>query len=110
MGSLYVVQTWFGMGPRLVTGNKKWLCDVDGLCSLLLMFTARNYKVNGTKTCRMYRPCLSYGMLVRFQTRYYFRKEMVVHKDFEKGRSHRLWFKRYTRLKTLPFSGSHVGA
>ena len=39
--------------------------------TMLLMFTARNYKVNGTK--------------------------MVVQQDFEKGRSHRLWFRRYDR-------------
>ena len=23
------MQTWFGMGPRLVNGNKKWRSDVD---------------------------------------------------------------------------------
>ena len=90
---------------------------------MLLMFTARNYKVNGTKTCRMHvlnvvctiytlmfgderfkrygcsdRVCfqtLSHAM--RFQTGYYSRKGMVVQQDFEKGRSHRLWFRRYDR-------------
>ena len=29
--------------------------------------------------------------------RNYFRKGMVVQKDFEKDRSHRLWFRRYDR-------------
>ena len=32
---------------------------------------------------------------MRFQTGYYFRKRMVVQQDFEKGRSHCLWFRRY---------------
>ena len=47
---------------------------------------------------------------MRFQTGYYFRKGMVVQQEFEKGRSQRLWFRRYARLKNEPFfSGSHVG-
>ena len=36
---------------------------------------------------------------MRFQTGYYFRKGMVVQQVFEKGRSHRLWFRRYDRYK-----------
>ena len=36
---------------------------------------------------------------MRFQTGYYFRKGMVVQQDFEKGRSQRLWFRRYDRYK-----------
>ena len=40
----------------------------------------------------VFRPCLSWGMSMLFQTGYYFRKGMVVQQDFEKGRSHRLWF------------------
>ena len=35
---------------------------------------------------------------------------MVVQQDFEKGRSQRLWFRRYDRYKNQPFfSGSLVG-
>ena len=39
------------------------------------------------------------------------RKGMVVQQDFEKGKSQRLWFRRYDRYKKLAgfFSGSHVG-
>ena len=46
---------------------------------------------------------------MRFQTGYYFGKEMAVQQEFEKGRSHRLWLRRYARLNNQPFfSGSHV--
>ena len=38
---------------------------------------------------------------MRFQTGYYFRKGMVVQQDFEKGRSQRLWFRRYNCYKNL---------
>ena len=41
--------------------------------------------------CTIYTP--------KFQTGYYFRKGMVVQQDFEKGRSQRLWFRRYDRYK-----------
>ena len=48
---------------------------------------------------------------MRFQTGYYFRKGMVVQQDFEKGRSQRLWFRRYDRYKNLPFfQGLMLGA
>ena len=47
---------------------------------------------------------------MRFQTGYYFRKGMVGQQGFEKGRSQRLWFRRYDRYKNYPFfSGFHVG-
>ena len=36
---------------------------------------------------------------MRFQTGYYFRKGIVVQQDFEKGRSQRLWSRRYDRYK-----------
>ena len=38
-------------------------------------------------------------------------KGMVVQQDFEKGRSQRLWFRRYDRYKNLPFfQGLTLGA
>ena len=48
---------------------------------------------------------------MRFQAGYYFRKGMVVQQDFEKGRSHRLWFRRYDRYKKLAifFQGLTLG-
>ena len=45
---------------------------------------------------------------MRFQTGYYFRKGMVVQQDFEKGRSQRLWFRRYDRSHF--FQGLTLGA
>ena len=48
---------------------------------------------------------------MRFQTGYYFKKGMVVQQDFEKGRSQRLWFRRYDRYKTSHFfQGLTLGA